>query len=1006
VVDLSGSTLGQYDLIEVLGKGGSATVYRAHQTSIERMVAVKVVRGEVTADDQFKARFLREAKVIARLEHDRIVPIYDFGEERGNFYLVMRLLTASLSRLIRRTPMSVEQTNRMVQQVCQALHYAHEQNIVHRDLKPSNILLDRDNNAFLTDFGLARMVGGTSITSDNILLGTPVYMAPEMWQDAEVSPQTDLYALGIMIYEMLSGKPPFEAPTPAAVMYKHLQTMPPPLVGVVPGISEAAQLVLDKLLAKKPEDRYATAAEVADDFRKATLSVTREARGVTANFDETTPADALPQPGEVAPAERRAIVVENIAGKQPKIPPRPARTFDEQFDETIVLPSTPMEIIRRQTNRLLIASIVGLTVILVVVILVLKNNPFQSAPVLTADTTISADVLQNDIAAAGQRIFSAGQNALPALAWSPDNQRMAAADDAGDIFLWQVGSGQSPVQSWHADDGGVTALAWSPDGSMLASGGADRLVRIWKVSDGTLIQSLQGHVGAVEALAWSPDGSQLASGGADGRLYRWLASNNWETLGPYYTAFIMALAWSPDSTRIATSGQDHGVRIWNLDDGTNVVIGNHRAVVRAMNWSPDGQTIAAVSDDGEVRLWQANGTGTIMLARHLVTTVSAATPAAAGEGVGPSAVKFSPDGTRLAAADGTEIHIWDAQSTLLVSILSSDQMLRSLSWDSTGRYIAASTSVGTIQIWTAASGTLAQLGQGTTLTAHQGQVNGLAWNPAGSQIATIGKDFVVNIWNAATGEAVAHLTGGHTAELSAVAWSREGARLASGDCSGAITVWNVTQGQSQAFSTGSTTCVTGLAFSPDGKLLTAASTSGALYAWNVNTGDAVIARGVQASAINGLIWPEDASVFATTGQDGTLRLWQIMGNQLIPRALRQLNSTPLTALNWDGSGSPALTGGADGTLELWYSPLDSDSTDQFGQHPASITAVSRSSDGQWTASTDSSGCLIVWRTSTAERLVNLCPPTSDFYRTLHWSPDGDTLAAGTDNGKLTLWRAG
>jgi serine/threonine-protein kinase len=200
-------------LIEVIGKGGAAVVYMARQLSIDRLVAIKVLSPRPESDEEdFRARFVREARLIARLEHDRIVPTYDFGEEDGHYYLVMRLMENGLNRLLHNGPLSVEMTDIYVQQICRALQFAHDKNIVHRDIKPSNILLSRDDGAYLSDFGLAKLLGGTTnITEQGSILGTPTYMAPEMWQDEAATVATDIYALGVTIFEMLHGAPPYSA---------------------------------------------------------------------------------------------------------------------------------------------------------------------------------------------------------------------------------------------------------------------------------------------------------------------------------------------------------------------------------------------------------------------------------------------------------------------------------------------------------------------------------------------------------------------------------------------------------------------------------------------------------------------------------------------------------------------------------------------------------------------------------------------------------------------------
>ncbi|MBZ0122986.1 MAG: serine/threonine protein kinase, partial [Roseovarius sp.] len=191
--DLINQRLGQYEIAAVLGRGGMATVYLARQTSMDRDVAIKVMARELADDEQFIARFQHEAQVIARLQHPHILPVIDFGREGKNIYIVMRLVRGgSLDDRLKSGPLDLPLASRMLAQIASALTFAHEQGIIHRDLKPNNVLLDERDNAYLTDFGIAKMLAGTSkLTATGNILGTPAYMAPEQWRGEGVDARTD-----------------------------------------------------------------------------------------------------------------------------------------------------------------------------------------------------------------------------------------------------------------------------------------------------------------------------------------------------------------------------------------------------------------------------------------------------------------------------------------------------------------------------------------------------------------------------------------------------------------------------------------------------------------------------------------------------------------------------------------------------------------------------------------------------------------------------------------------
>lgn len=292
-------TIGNYQIVDRLGKGGMATVYRARQVNMQRDVAIKIMSADLAQDPQFVARFEREAQVIAHLEHPRILPVHDFGHEGELFYLVMRLIEGdTLYQRLLDGALAVDVAARFVAQVAEALDYAHDQGVIHRDLKPNNILIDAWDNLYLMDFGLAKMIASSSnLTETGAVLGTPAYMAPEQWRGAPVDARTDVYALGVILYEMVAGETPFETDTPYSLMYKHLNDPPPPLRDRLPDLPEAAERVILKALAKDMAGRYRSAGDLARAFGSA---VEGEDAGALAGV----PVEAPPAEEPVPPPER------------------------------------------------------------------------------------------------------------------------------------------------------------------------------------------------------------------------------------------------------------------------------------------------------------------------------------------------------------------------------------------------------------------------------------------------------------------------------------------------------------------------------------------------------------------------------------------------------------------------------------------------------------------------------------------------------------------------------
>ncbi|MEJ5309566.1 MAG: protein kinase [Anaerolineae bacterium] len=265
MTELVGQTIGAYRVIAKLGEGGMAEVYKAYQPRLEREVALKFIRPELAANAEFRGRFEHEAKAIACLSHPNIVHIYDFGEEGNRYYLVMEYIPGvTLKERLEALhaagkTMDWNEACRIISQIAAALDYAHQQGIIHRDVKPANIMLTPDGRALLNDFGIARMLGTSQVlTQTGGTIGTPAYMSPEQIRGdkEQLGPASDLYSLGIVLYEMLTGRVPFSADTPLAVLYKHLHDPIPLPRTLAPTLPEATEQVLLKALAKDPAERY------------------------------------------------------------------------------------------------------------------------------------------------------------------------------------------------------------------------------------------------------------------------------------------------------------------------------------------------------------------------------------------------------------------------------------------------------------------------------------------------------------------------------------------------------------------------------------------------------------------------------------------------------------------------------------------------------------------------------------------------------------------------------
>jgi serine/threonine-protein kinase len=272
---LEGQSLGKYRVLEPLGRGGMARVYRAYHPQLDRYVAIKVLRSDLVEEEDFLARFKREARAVAALRHPNIVRVFDFDVQQGVYYMVMELLEGDSLRTrlndyrARDERMPLGDVARILLDVLEGLQYAHSEGMIHRDVKPGNILLSRSGQAVLTDFGIAQIVGGTRYTVSGALMGTLNYMSPEQGLEGECDSRSDIYSLGIVFYEILTGDPPFDAETPLAILMKHVNDPLPPPRKIEPSIPKPLERVVLKALAKRREQRYQSAEEMAQALRKA-----------------------------------------------------------------------------------------------------------------------------------------------------------------------------------------------------------------------------------------------------------------------------------------------------------------------------------------------------------------------------------------------------------------------------------------------------------------------------------------------------------------------------------------------------------------------------------------------------------------------------------------------------------------------------------------------------------------------------------------------------------------
>jgi outer membrane protein assembly factor BamB len=319
--DLTGKQLGKYQIVAPLGEGGMAAVYKAYQAGMDRYVALKILPRHFASDPEFVGRFEQEAKVIAKLQHVYILPVHDYGEDDGYTYIVMPFVErGTLNERLDDKPIPLLEIRKIISQVGDALHYAHSRGLVHRDIKPSNVLIDEQGNCLLTDFGISKMVGGTAkFTQTGAIIGTPEYMSPEQILGEELDGRSDIYSLGVVLYQLATGRAPYRAETPPAVFVKHLHDPLPPPSTYNPNIPHELEKVILKALARDREDRFKTAKAMVQALQEAIPPVMPE-KTVKEEVDVSSFPTVLERVESVVPAASPAPVAPAVQAPAAEVP--------------------------------------------------------------------------------------------------------------------------------------------------------------------------------------------------------------------------------------------------------------------------------------------------------------------------------------------------------------------------------------------------------------------------------------------------------------------------------------------------------------------------------------------------------------------------------------------------------------------------------------------------------------------------------------------------------------
>jgi WD40 repeat protein/serine/threonine protein kinase len=990
VAECPGMMIGPYKLMEELGAGGFGLVFVAEQQQpIRRKVALKVIKPGMDTREVI-ARFEAERQALALMDHPNIARIFDGGATpSGRPYFVMELVRGTpITGYCDQNQLPVRERLKLFVDVCQAVQHAHQKGIIHRDLKPSNIMVsvhDATPVAKVIDFGVAKAVG-QQLTEKSIytrfaqMIGTPVYMSPEQagMSGLDIDTRTDIYALGVLLYELLTGTTPFDKERLKTAAYDEIRR------------------IIREEEPPKPSTRFTTLGEAA-----STVSANRKSDAKHLCQLLRGELDWIVMKALDKDRNRRYESASGFAADvQRYLSDEPVQACPPSACYRVG------KFARRHKGAFATAAAAVFVLLLAVVGLSASNTQIRKEQKETEKALLQVQEARDDLTKAlkrEQRVLSFQRFALAERELTANNIGRAEAlleecPEGVRGLEWQLlkGLGSGP-QVLRGSGAWLLDVAISPDGQRVASAGLGYLsvlgeLILWDGGDGRKIGSLSGHLGPVVSVAFSPDGKLLASAGLDKVIHIWdvQARKTIRTLRGH-GGYILSVAFHPDGTRLASASLDQSARIWDLVSGEEKVCyrGHHGAVTCAA-FSPDGRQVASWGMDNLVRIWDARtGADLKQLRGHSGRVFN---------------LTFRHDGQRIASAGARGLTLWDVTTGQNLQLLQGiDNAALRARFSADGQRLIAACWDRTVKIWDLESGR-----ETLVLRGHGDLVNAVALSADGRRLASASFDGTVRLWYPPVpaerpGESPRILRG-HTAEIVGLAFSADGQRLATGSLDRTVRIWDLTTDKILHSLKGHVEPVTSLGFTVDGKQLTSVCFEGTLMTWQTDTGQLLRSRpkhlGPLLSTDFKAVFRPDGQQIASTPDDETVKVWDVTTGQEQWKMAARLGSPPPLALAYSADGRQ-VAAAATGNIKVWDAATGAELNRLPGPHHM-VHFLAFRPDGRQLATASWDGLVTLWDIASAQKVRTLRGHT-DRALCVAFSPDGRRLASSACDNTVIVW---